>query len=76
MCGLCCFCRLGISAACPTAFATKPAPTFDRIPIERTRSNVGAGLLAKGPDLTTHLSRRQQKARRQSLICGLLYSGG
>jgi hypothetical protein len=28
-------------------FASKPAPTFNRIPSDETRSNVGAGLLAK-----------------------------
>ncbi len=28
---------------------SKPAPTFNRVPSEETRSNVGAGLLAKRP---------------------------
>jgi hypothetical protein len=38
-------------------FASKPAPTFVRILKGRTRSNVGAGLLAKGPEKTSKKSQ-------------------
>ncbi|PRW89105.1 hypothetical protein C7A11_11135 [Pseudomonas simiae] len=39
--------------ALQAAFASKPAPTFDRIPPDRMQSNVGAGLLAKRPSAST-----------------------
>ncbi|AUO25197.1 hypothetical protein C0058_25675 [Pseudomonas sp. NC02] len=35
-------------------FASKPAPTFDRVSSGCTRSNVGAGLLANRPVKPTH----------------------
>ncbi|PMU49851.1 hypothetical protein C1X85_26095 [Pseudomonas sp. GP01-A6] len=44
--------------AAEIAFASKPAPTFDRVSSGGTRSNVGAGLPAKRPSTATHLPSR------------------
>ena len=49
--------RLKSSGDADGLFASKPAPTFDRIPPEGTRLNVGAGLLAKGPEQTPPIPR-------------------
>jgi hypothetical protein len=43
----------GFCVAVAGPFASKPAPTFDRVPSVEMQSNVGAGLLAKGPVRST-----------------------
>ncbi len=51
-------------------FASKPAPTFDRTPPEETRSNVGAGLLAKTSDHLTLIHRLVTKADNAAIASG------
>ncbi|KAA0984926.1 hypothetical protein FQ187_07950 [Pseudomonas sp. ANT_J28] len=55
------------------AFASKPAPTVDRVLSGEMRSNVGAGLLAKRPSAAQQQSSRQKKAR---ITAGLLCFSG
>ncbi|QBQ12740.1 hypothetical protein DCC84_24775 [Pseudomonas sp. SXM-1] len=61
----------GIFVVWADAFASKPAPTFDRVSTGYTRSNVGAGLLAKRPGGTL----QNQESRRKSGGIGRSLSG-
>ncbi|MQB17141.1 hypothetical protein DXU77_18965 [Pseudomonas lactis] len=59
--------RTGLSGDFTSAFASKPAPTLDRVNALKCDQNVGAGLLAKRPrqaPLIIAVQRRPQMLRR------------